>query len=83
MLTAKQAREQVDSIENTCNKRQLELIAQQINDAVLRGESYISFDNSLTKANKAYLESRDMGYKVEYHSGDQRDYTPGYYSISW
>lgn len=81
MLTAKEARERINSIELLINKNQLETIAKKIEAAVQRGDCCIDVGSNLTDPNKKHLAS--LGYTVTYESGDQRDSYPSYYRIFW
>ena len=77
MLTAKEAKEK--GIE-ACQKKianELEMIAQDINEAIAAGEMSCTVDKYVSKDTKQKLES--LGYQVT--SGTQ--YNESYTFISW
>lgn len=81
MLTAREARDKVNSIEHGVNKAELATIALAIESAVSKGSDSVAV-SKITEPNQQHL--RSLGYKVTYdNGGDQRDPYPSYYRISW
>lgn len=82
MLSAKEAREQVEKGIDTKSKEQWATIEAHIDNAIRNGNFAISIDGSLTIGNRKKLE--ELGYKINtgsQYTGSQ--YNESYTSISW
>jgi hypothetical protein len=77
MISAKEAREQLNIIETRKNENQIALCEKEINKSINDGLSCASLNTRVTVSVKIYLES--LGYKVEYGSQYNEQFT----SISW
>jgi hypothetical protein len=80
-FTAQDARKNMNSLENSVNKKLLETILERINEkSKLNEESYST--NHIPTPVQAELERR--GFKVKYYGSQSSDPREGpYYTISW
>jgi len=80
-FTAQDARKNMNSLENSVNKKLLEEILQKIDEKSKLNEDSWSTNNISTPV-QAELEKR--GFKVKYYSCQSPDPREGpYYTISW
>jgi hypothetical protein len=66
MISAKEAREQINLFETRRNENQIDMCEKAIKRSIDSGKSTTYLDISLTISVKTYLEH--LGYKVEYSS---------------
>jgi len=80
-FTAQDARKNMNSLENSVNKKLLETILETIDEKSKLNEESCSINNIPTPV-QAELEKR--GFKVKYYSFQSSDPREGpYYTISW
>ena len=71
MITAKEAREQVDSLLNKAEKDEQKRAEEKITEAVKAGASFCHLDIYISKATESWLMS--LGYKVDLISSSQHE----------
>jgi len=80
-FTAQDARNNMNSLENSVNKKLLETILEKIDEKSKLNEDSLS-TNTIPTPVQAELEKR--GFKVKYYSFQSSDPREGsYYTISW
>lgn len=77
MISAKEAREQINLFETRKNENQLASCETEINKSIRNGLSCVSLNTRLTVSVKTYLES--LGYTVECGTQYNEEFT----TISW
>jgi len=80
-MTAKAARELSIQAEKTAYTIEMASIDHQIEQAIKKAAYSIKVPELSTDLKKHLVE--DLGYEVQYFSGDPREDGDGYYTISW
>ena len=77
MISAKEARKQSEQNKQDILNKEMAIIEEEINKAIVKGQDYTYIGSAISSRVKQILEQ--LGYKVEY--GQQ--YNESYTSIEW
>ena len=77
MISAKEARKQSEQNKQGILNKEMEIIEEEINKAIVKGQDYTYIGSAISSKVKQILEQ--LGYKVKY--GQQ--YNESYTSIEW
>jgi hypothetical protein len=92
MLTAKEAKEIAVGVDNVAIKDFMIWVNSAIENAARGGHLSLIIKQWGVSGFKCLTSSQEVtvkkrlelaGYEIKYNGGDQRDNTPGYYTISW
>ena len=77
MISAKEARNQSEQNKQDILNKEMAIIEEEINKAIVKGQNYTYIGSAISSRAKQILEQ--LGYKVKYG----RQYNESYTSIEW